>query len=165
MIQSQIMQNHAIPVAIQQFLRNMPCHIIIDLRKILVSPKYFSVLFSTNPITGATVLTATKKLLVPSSRSKNPGNSFNHVSSPYMTSLPSGCAFSCASQVSWVASVEVVSDSAKFRITSRKEGMEPVVMALTRGMVIVGEVAWAVKGMALPEEIRLCSVSILLYNF
>ena len=33
--------------------------------------------------------------------------------------------------------------------------MEPVVMALIRGMVIVGEVAWAVKGMAAPDLIRL----------
>ena len=43
-----------------------------------------------------------------------------------------------------------MSDSAKLRMTSRKEGTEPVVMALTRGMVMVGEEAWAVKGMAEP---------------
>lgn len=48
-----------------------------------------------------------------------------------------------------------MSDSAKLRITSRKEGMEPVVMALMRGIVIVGDVAWAVKGMAVPVRIRL----------
>lgn len=72
-----------------------------------------------------------------------------------MTSFPPGLAASCASHVSWFASVEVVSDSAKFRITSRNEGIDPVVMAFTRGMVIVGEVAWAVKGMADPEAIRL----------
>lgn len=64
-------------------------------------------------------------------------------------------ARSCASHVSCVASVDVVSDSAKLRITSRKEGMEPVVMALTRGMVIVGDVACAVKGTAVPSLIRL----------
>ena len=33
--------------------------------------------------------------------------------------------------------------------------MDPVVIALTRGMVIVGEVAWAVKGMAAPDLMRL----------
>ena len=49
----------------------------------------------------------------------------------------------------------MVSDSAKFRITSTKEGMEPVVMALTRGMVMVGEVAWAVNGSAVPSRMRL----------
>lgn len=101
------------------------------------------------------LLTETKKLLVPSSRSKKPGNSFNHVSSPYMTSLPPSVAFNCANHVSCVASVEVVSLSAKLRITSRKEGMEPVVMALTRGIVMVGDVAWAVNGTAEPERIRL----------
>lgn len=47
-------------------------------------------------------------------------------------------AFSCANQVSCVARVDVVSDSAKFRITSRNEGTDPVVKALMRGMVIVG---------------------------
>ena len=57
--------------------------------------------------------------------------------------------------MSCVASVDVVSDSAKFRITSTKEGMEPVVMALTRGMVMVGEVAWAVNGSAVPSRMRL----------
>lgn len=48
-----------------------------------------------------------------------------------------------------------MSDSAKFRMTSRKEGIDPVVIALTLGMVIVGEVAWAVKGMAAPDLMRL----------
>ena len=33
--------------------------------------------------------------------------------------------------------------------------MEPVVMALMRGMVIVGDMAWAVKGIAAPSLIRL----------
>ena len=56
----------------------------------------------------------------------------------------------------------MVSDSAKFNITSRKEGTEPVVIAFTRGIVIVGDVAWAVKGMAAPERINLAEkVSIL----
>jgi hypothetical protein len=106
----------------------------------------------TNTVSG---LTETKKLEVPSALSKNVGKSFNQVSSPYMTNLPVSFAFICASQVSCVASVDVVSDSAKFRITSRKEGMEPVVIALILGIVIVGEVACAVKGRAAPLEMRL----------
>lgn len=48
-----------------------------------------------------------------------------------------------------------MSDSAKLRITSRKLGIEPVVRAFTRGIVIVGEVACAVNGIAEPEDIRL----------
>ena len=35
----------------------------------------------------------------------------------------------------------MVSDSAKLRMTSKKEGIDPVVIAFTRGIVIVGEVA------------------------
>lgn len=49
----------------------------------------------------------------------------------------------------------MVSDSAKFKMTSRNDGIEPVVIALTRGIVIVGEVACAVNGMAAPVEINL----------
>lgn len=77
------------------------------------------------------------------------------MSSPYITILPVPFAFICASHVSCVARVEEVSDSAKFRITSRKDGMEPVVIALILGMVMVGAVARAVKGMAAPVEMRL----------
>ncbi len=40
-------------------------------------------------------------------------------------------------------------------MTSRKEGTEPVVIAFTRGMVIVGELACAVKGRAVPDRMRL----------
>jgi len=86
-------------------------------------------------------LTETKKLDVPSLRENISGNNLSQVSSPYMTSLPPGLARNCAGQVSCVAREEDVSDSAKFKITSRKEGMEPVVIALTRGMVMVGDVA------------------------
>ena len=100
-------------------------------------------------------LTETKKLEVPSARANTLGNNFSQVSSPYMTNLPSGLSFNCESQVSWLAKLEVVSDSAKLRMTSRKEGIDPVVIALTRGMVIVGDVAWAVNGMAAPNRIRL----------
>lgn len=39
---------------------------------------------------------------------------------------------------------------------SRKEGMEPVVIALRRGIVTVGAVAWAVKGIAWPSRMSLC---------
>ena len=49
----------------------------------------------------------------------------------------------------------MVSDSAKFKITSRKEGIDPVSIALSRGMVIVGEVACAVNGTAAPDRINL----------
>lgn len=49
----------------------------------------------------------------------------------------------------------MVSDSAKLRITSTKEGTEPVVMAFTRGIVMVGAPAWAVKGRAAPVRMSL----------
>lgn len=77
------------------------------------------------------------------------------MSSPYITIFPVPFAFIWASHVSCVASVDVVSDSAKFRMTSRNDGMDPVVMALILGMVIVGDAACAVKGMAEPSEINL----------
>jgi hypothetical protein len=86
-------------------------------------------------------LTATKKLEVPSALSKKSGKSLSQVSSPYMTILPFPFAFSCANQVSCVTSVELVSDSAKLSMTSRNDGVEPVVIALILGMVIVGDVA------------------------
>jgi len=35
MIQAQIMHNHSIPVTVQQLIRNMPRHIIVNLREIL----------------------------------------------------------------------------------------------------------------------------------
>lgn len=76
-----------------------------------------------------------------------------------MTAFPVPLAFICASHESCEARVDNVSDSAKFRITSRKEGIEPVVIAFTRGIVIVGEVAWAVNGMAAPLEIKLRRIS------
>ncbi len=40
-----------------------------------------------------------------------------------------------------------------------KEGMDPVVIAFIRGMVIVGEVACAVKGKAAPDLISLLGKS------
>lgn len=59
------------------------------------------------------------------------------------------------SQVSCEANDEEVSLSAKLRMRSRKDGTEPVVRALIRGMVTVGGVAWAVYGMAAPLRMRL----------
>lgn len=99
--------------------------------------------------------TETKKLEVPSWRSKVSGNSFSHVLSPYMTSLPLSRALICASHVSWAASSEEVSPSSILRIRSTNDGIEPVVMALRRGMVTVGERAYAVNGKALPSRMRL----------
>jgi hypothetical protein len=63
--------------------------------------------------------------------------------------------------VSCVARVDVVSDSAKLRTTSRKLGTEPVVIAFTRGMVIVGALAWPVNGIAALDRMRLISISII----
>ncbi len=100
-------------------------------------------------------LTETKKLVVPSARSKVSGNNLSHVSSPNIISFPSGLSFNWDSQVSWFARVEVVSDSAKLRMTSRNEGIDPVVIAFTRGIVMVGEVACAVKGIPDPDRMRL----------
>lgn len=99
--------------------------------------------------------TATKKLEVPSARSKVPGNSFSHVSSPYKSSFPESFAFIWANQVSCDASDEVSSPSSMLRITSRNDGIEPVVMALIRGIVTVGDVACAVNGSAAPSRMSL----------
>lgn len=51
--------------------------------------------------------------------------------------------------------MEELSASSRFKITSRKDGTEPVVMAFRRGIVTVGEAACAVKGMAVPLPISL----------
>jgi hypothetical protein len=51
--------------------------------------------------------------------------------------------------------VDILSDSAILRMTSEKDGTEPVVMAFIRGIVTVGELAWAVKGIASPVRINL----------
>lgn len=135
MIESKIVKHHSVPVIILQLVRNMSSDIIINFSKIL---DIYSARLST---TMASRLTETKKLEVPSERSKKLGNNFNQVSSPYMIIFPESFAFNCASHVSCVARLDEVSDSAKFRITSKKDGMEPVVMALILGMVMVGDVA------------------------
>jgi len=51
-----------------------------------------------------------------------------------------------------------VSDSAKLSIMSKNEGIEPVVMAFRRGIVIVGAVACAVNGKAAPLRMSLRSL-------
>jgi len=153
MIQSKIMEHHSIPVIPLELIVDMAGDIIIDLGKVLLRQLSISPAF-THITAWAVALTETKKLDVPSLRSNIPGNSFNHVSSPYITSFPPRTLI-CASQLSCCARVDVVSDSAKLRITSRKPGTEPVVIAFTRGIVIVGEVACAVYGIATEFEIKL----------
>ena len=64
-------------------------------------------------------------------------------------------AFICANQVSWDAREDDSSPSFILRITSRKEGMEPVVIAFSLGIVTVGEVACAVKVIAEPSRMSL----------
>lgn len=81
-----------------------------------------------------------------------------------MTSRPP-VAFNWASHVSWYAKVDEVSDSAMFRITSRKDGTDPVVIAFNRGIVTVGEPAYAVNGNAAPERIRLLSSQLCPCNY
>lgn len=155
MIEAKIMQYHSVPIVLAQLGCNMSCHVVVDFGEVLYKTSATPNLIIFPSTRDYGVCTETKKLDVPSALSKVSGKSLSHVSSPYMTSFPVFFAFICASQVSWDARVEDVSASSKFRMTSRKEGMEPVVMALIRGMVIVGDVAWAVKGMAAPSRIRL----------
>jgi len=153
MVKTQVVHYHGIPIIHSQFMGHVASNIVINFSKVL------SFVFSTiNLSTQApAALTETKKLDVPSALANVSGNSLSQVSSPYMTSFPLFLFFICASHVSWFARVEVVSDSAKLRMTSRNDGIEPVVIAFTRGMVIVGDVAWAVNGRASPDRIRLRS--------
>ena len=58
-----------------------------------------------------------------------------------------------------MSSDELVSDSAMFKIASKKLGIVPVVNALMRGNVTVGAVALAVKGYAEPCSIWLLTKS------
>lgn len=76
-----------------------------------------------------------------------------------MIIFPRCCACNWANHVSCTANVELVSDSAKFKMRSTKEGVVPVVSALILGIVIVGEEAWAVKGIAEPLAIKLYVLS------
>ena len=66
--------------------------------------------------------------------------------------------------MSWYARVDVVSDSAMLRITSRNDGTDPVVMALSRGIVTVGALACAVNGSAAPARIKLLNRLGVIYN-
>lgn len=146
------MHNECWPVVMEKLFGNMTCHIVVDLNEILY--KWILALLLLLIWYFWTWLTDTKKLVVPSALSNIPGKSLIQVSSPYMTSCPS-LAFNWASHVSWCASVEDVSDSAMFKITSRNDGTDPVVMAFNRGIVTVGELAWPVKGSAAPDRIKL----------
>jgi hypothetical protein len=148
-IKAKVMEHHCIPIPILKLTWDMPGHIVVYFRKVLTY--IFSSMLRIK-LSGS--LTATKKLDVPSTRSNVFGNSLSQVSSPYMTIFPSFCRI-CASHVSCVARVDEVSDSAKFKITSKKDGIEPVVIALIRGIVMVGDVACAVKGIAAPLDMRL----------
>ena len=143
------MHNKGRPVILGKLVGNMPSHIMVYFREILENLSFDATVYAE-----PNVRTDTKKLVVPSARSNIPGNSFSQVSSPYMTSRPP-VAFNWASHVSWYANVDEVSDSAMFRMTSKNDGTDPVVMAFNRGMVTVGELAYAVNGTAAPERIRL----------
>ena len=48
-----------------------------------------------------------------------------------------------------------MSPSSMFKIASRNDGMDPVVMDLRRGIVTVGDRANAVNGMAAPSRMSL----------
>ena len=151
MIKSQVVHDPRIPIMWEKFIRNMASHIVVNFGEILLLFLSSLTLHKKLPF----ALTETKKLDVPSARLNVWGNNFSQVSSPYMINLPPFASI-CASHVSWFAKLDVVSDSAKLSITSRKDGMEPVVIALIRGIVIVGGVAWAVNGMASPVRINSC---------
>lgn len=96
-IKSKIVQDHAIPIILLQLPRYMPRHIVIHFSKILMD---WILVLQYRYISTKEALTETKKLEVPSAREKISGKSFNHVSSPYITSFPPCFAFNCASQLS-----------------------------------------------------------------
>jgi hypothetical protein len=137
MVETEVVQNHCIPVVVLQLCCNISCDVVVHFGKIL----HLSALVLLEVSGPERFHTDTKKLVVPSDRSNVPGKSLSHVSSPYMTTFPVPFAFICASQLSCEARLDVLSVSSRFRIASRKEGIEPVVIALSRGMVTVGDVA------------------------
>ena len=51
--------------------------------------------------------------------------------------------------------MDEVSASSKLRMRSTNEGTDPVVIDLSFGIVTVGDLALAVKGIALPSRMRL----------
>ena len=100
MIQTQEMHNHTIPITVVKFCRQMPCHVRINLGEILGDEIPVRDAIAPRVVTKF-LLTETKKLDVPSARANIVGNSFNQVSSPYMTRRPPpGRDLSCASQLS-----------------------------------------------------------------
>lgn len=160
-VHAEIVHDHHVPVRVLELIRDVSGNIVVDFGKVLrrsLSHGSRNMVYISYCIhsTCMAQLTETKKLDVPSERLKVFGNSLSQVSSPYMMRLLSGLAFICVSQVSWCERLEDLSDSARFRIMSRNEGIEPVVIALRRGMVTVGAVACAVKGIAWPSRMSLC---------
>ena len=97
-IEAKKVHEHAVPIRLVQFFRNMPRHVVIHFSMILATLNLVFIYTLPPPI--EVLLTETKKLDVPSARENVSGNNFNHVSSPYITSFPPGLAFSCASHVS-----------------------------------------------------------------
>ena len=154
-VKAKIVKNHSVPVLILQLPSDIAGNIVVNLGKVLSRQCKRTKLPSRIHIRIRVQHTDTKKLDVPSCRPKVSGKSFSHVSSPYMMSSPESLARICASHVSCAARLDVVSPSSMFRMASRKDGMEPVVMDFRRGIVTVGERAKAVKGIAAPSRMSL----------
>lgn len=98
MVKAKIMHDHAGPIALPQFCRHMPRHIIIHFSEILAINSQFAT--STIHCPDEEALTETKKLEVPSVREKVSGNNFSQVSSPNIVNFPPGMLFNCESHVS-----------------------------------------------------------------
>ena len=83
-IHAQVMQDNGVPIASVELFGQMACNVVVNFGEIL--PNVSELI----PVAYAFQLglTDTKKLVVPSARSKVFGNSFSQVSSPYMTSFP-----------------------------------------------------------------------------
>ena len=96
-VYSKKVHNQTIPVALFHFIRDMPCHIIINFCKVLSQAILVSTMVTMRP---REALTETKKLVVPSAREKVLGNSFNQVSSPYIKRCPLALDCNCETQVS-----------------------------------------------------------------
>lgn len=94
-VHAKIVHDESIPITVSQFCRHMAGHIVVYFGEILEK-----VLSKVHVKAEDCRLTDTKKLEVPSERAKVFGKSFNHVSSPYMTSVPEALCFICASHVS-----------------------------------------------------------------
>lgn len=95
MVNSEIVQNHDIPVILFEFTVHMPGDIGVHLSIILGSrlSRRLRTVYMFR-------LTETKKLDVPSARANVSGNNFIQVSSPYIMILPPSFACICASQES-----------------------------------------------------------------